>query len=248
MRCISMLPGLSASSAREVVAPYSTATPAHRSAMTTPWSVKNELKGLPSAVQCPGRKAGRTWRPGSRAAAGYREARRKGPLLPRNPEPTARLGGAGAGRLLGLARRRRRALAGLARDPRVGELQLRHRVAHLHALGAERGLDQRQQRAHALDRLTQLLGVALVLAARRQPGLAPAEADQRQDGLDEDVLDADLLELGLVGRAQLLFSGLALPPSHRSQHTSRGWCEQRRRRPRAARRRRRAPAAGAAPR
>src|SRR5438876_5077380 len=106
--------------------------------MTTPWSVKNELKGLPSAVQCPGRKAGRTRRPGSRAAAGYREARRKGPLLPRNPEPTARLGGAGAGRLLGFARRLRRGLAGLAglaRDPRVGELQLRHRVAHLRGLG-----------------------------------------------------------------------------------------------------------------
>src|SRR5213592_1126826 len=219
--------------------------------MTTPWSVKNELKGLPSAVQCPGRKAARTARPGSRAAAGYREGRRNGPLLPGNPEPTARLSGAGTGRLVGLARRLRRGLAGLgglARDPRIGELQLRHRVAHLRGLWPEHGLDQRQQRARALDRLAQLLGVALVLAARRQPGLAPSEADQRKDGLDEDVVDADPLELGLVGRAQLLFSGLALLPSHRSQHTSRGWCEQRRRRPRAARRRRRAPAAGAAPR
>src|SRR3954451_2092181 len=69
MRCISALPGRSASRAREVVAPYSTARPAQNSAMTTPWSVKNELKGMSFRRSLAGSHgSGRTRDPGQERA------------------------------------------------------------------------------------------------------------------------------------------------------------------------------------
>jgi hypothetical protein len=44
MRCISALPGESASNDRVVKTPYVKAAPAQTSATTTPWSVKKSLK------------------------------------------------------------------------------------------------------------------------------------------------------------------------------------------------------------
>ncbi len=41
MRCISSLPGDSASSCDVVTTPYSTAIAAHTTATTTPWSIRN---------------------------------------------------------------------------------------------------------------------------------------------------------------------------------------------------------------
>src|SRR3954468_23522702 len=45
MRCMTSLPGESASSWREVTTPYATAPIAQTSATSTPWSVRKELKG-----------------------------------------------------------------------------------------------------------------------------------------------------------------------------------------------------------
>ena len=70
-------------------------------------------------------------------------------------------------------------------------------------------LDQRQQRADGVDRQPDLADVALVLGARRQAGPPHPQVDQRDDLLEHDVLDPDLLDLGLVGGAQLLLRGLA---------------------------------------
>ncbi len=61
-----------------------------------------------------------------------------------------------------------------------------------------------------LDRQPDLLGIALVLGARRQPGAAHPEVDQRHDVLEQHVLDADPLDLRLVGGSQLLLG--RLPP------------------------------------
>src|SRR3954451_5866246 len=249
MRCISALPGLSASRAREVVAPYSTARPAQNSAMTTPWSVKNELKGevLPKVAS---RLA---WqpedaRPGSGAGAGYRALRRTA-LLPGNPEPAAALRGTASLGAPGL--RLRRFLArrrGLSRQPAVGQLELAEGVADLRRVGSEGRLRQRQEGTHALDRRANLLGIALVLGPRGEARPPAAEADQREDRLDQQVVDADLLELGLVRGPQLFLSGWALLLAHAREHTSRASRGRPPRRPRAATRRGRAPAAGAAPR
>ena len=96
------------------------------------------------------------------------------------------------------------------RPLRVGHLELAERVADLRGVRPEHLLDDRQQRPGALDRQPQLLGVGLVLGALRQAGAAPAEVDEGHERLDEHVLDADLLQLGLVGGAQLLLGGLAL--------------------------------------
>src|SRR3954469_13526735 len=122
--------------------------------MTTPWSVKNELKRLflpkvGSRVAWQPEDA----RPGSGAGAGYRALRRTC-LLTRDPEPAAALRGprsAGlfAGRFRGLLPRVRRRSG----DAAVGELELAERVADLGRVGSECRLRQRQQDAHALDGL-----------------------------------------------------------------------------------------------
>ena len=71
-------------------------------------------------------------------------------------------------------------------------------------------LEQRQQRPDRLDRQPHLVGVALALRARGQAGAAHAEVDQRHHVLEQHVLDADPLDLRLVGGAQLLLGGRAL--------------------------------------
>src|SRR4051794_13694840 len=120
-----------------------TAIPAHTSAITTPWSVRNELKGFPpKAVQAgrvgaadggqhpvreaphrSGTRGGPAFRVGllTRPAPGRRTA-----LLPRDPEPAAGLRGPAA---LGLLRFLGRRGAALPRPAGVGELQLGQGVA-----------------------------------------------------------------------------------------------------------------------
>ena len=78
------------------------------------------------------------------------------------------------------------------------------RVADLLDVGSEPRLDERQERARAFDREAHLLEVGLLAVRGRQPGATSAEVQQRDDGLDEDVVDANARELGLVGGAQLL--------------------------------------------
>src|SRR3712207_1518661 len=111
MRRLSALPGLRASSAREGVAPESTAGPAHTRATTTPWSVRKSLKGFASEDGQPGRAtmprkaatrvraARQDIRPGGGPGSAYR-------LLARNPEPSAGLRRAGPAGLLRLLGRR----------------------------------------------------------------------------------------------------------------------------------------------
>src|SRR4051812_44633746 len=112
--------------------------------------------------------------------------------LPGDPEPPAGLRRAGAARAA-LLRRRLRGLATgrrLAGELRVGHLQLRQGVPDRRGVRAELRLDEAEQRAGALDREAQLLGIALVLGPGRQAGAAAAEVDERDDGLHDDVLDA----------------------------------------------------------
>src|SRR5206468_12829773 len=76
---------------------------------------------------------------------------------------------------------------------------------------AQRLLDERQQRARALDRRAHLRQVALVLGPWRQAGPPAAKLEQRRDRLQHDVVGADALELLLVlrvGRLQLLLRRL----------------------------------------
>src|SRR5262245_36821315 len=138
--------------------------------------------------------------------ASYRLRRRKAVrLLAGDPEPARRLGRSGLVGLrliLGGGRRLRGLVALAARDPGVGELKLAQRLADLARVLAEQRLDDRQQGAHALDRLTDLLRVALVLGSRAQTGLSAAQVQKGNKRLDEEILDADLLQLGLVGRRE----------------------------------------------
>jgi hypothetical protein len=69
----------------------------------------------------------------------------------------------------------------------VGHLQLRQCLPDRAGVLSQLVLAQRQQRAHALDRHADLLQVPLVLGPRRQPRLAPADVEQRDDGLDDEV-------------------------------------------------------------
>src|SRR3954465_6243819 len=163
-----------------------------------------------------------------RAAHGTPAGVRRGTaaaLLPRNPEAPAalrgpRLAGLRAlllgrrGRRLGGRRGGRGALGArvrlaLAARLRVHHLQLRERLADRVGLRPELLLDQRQERAGALDRHAHLLEVALVLRAGDEPGAAAAQVHQRDDRLDDDVVDAQALDLRLVGGAHLLLGGLA---------------------------------------
>src|SRR5918997_2094411 len=152
-------------------------------------------------------------RPGAVAGgrAVYRGGRRER-LLPRNPEP--------AGGLRRLRSLRRVGCRGLpARALRVEHLQPRQRVPDRPELCAVTRLDDRQQRAGALDRLVDLLEVGLrrrlALRGRRagQPGLARAEVEEAHDRLQQHVVDRDLLHLGLEG-AQLLLAELGLLGAH----------------------------------
>ena len=123
------------------------------------------------------------------AATAYWPGTQRRPLRPARGRSRAGCRGGACG-----ARRRRAARAGAAPpELRVGQLQLGERVADLRGVGPEQRLDQRQQRPRAVDRQPHLLEVALVLGARRQAGLAAAEVQQRDDRLDEDVLDAQRL-------------------------------------------------------
>jgi hypothetical protein len=69
-------------------------------------------------------------------------------------------------------------------------------------------LDDGQQRAHCLDGEPDLSEIALVLGARRQAGAPHAEVDQRDDLVEQDLLDPDLLDLGLIGGPELFFGWL----------------------------------------
>src|SRR5207244_3210293 len=113
-----------------------------------------------------------------RGAGGSGAVRHKCPgLLPGNPDAPAGLRGAGTlrRRFAPAARAAGTALAALARQPGVAELQLRERVADLAGVRAQLGLDERKQRAGAVDGQPQLAEVALVLGAWGQAGLAGAQ-------------------------------------------------------------------------
>jgi hypothetical protein len=101
-----------------------------------------------------------------------------------------------------------------AAELHVGHLQLRERLANRPHVVAELPLDERQQRAHALDGQADLIEVPLALGGRplrsgRQPEPPAAEVHERDDGLDDHVVDSQALELGLVGGAELLLGRLS---------------------------------------
>ena len=94
---------------------------------------------------------------------------------------------------------------GRAPEPHERKLELRERLADRGGLLGRGLLDDRHQRADRLDRDPNLLQIALVVGAGSQSRTAHAEVDQRYHVLEQDLIDADLLELGLVGGPQLLF-------------------------------------------
>ena len=96
---------------------------------------------------------------------------------------------------------------------------------------------QRQQRPHALDRQLGLLEVALL----SQQAL-PAQVHERHDGLEEDVLDPDLLELLAAAPPRSVHDA----PTPSPASSSAAWRPPRPRTPPRSRPRRRAPRAGAA--
>src|SRR5688572_17129420 len=146
------LPGDRARSARLVTTPYPTATSAHTSATTTPWSDRKSDKGdLSESVQTNTKAAA-----GSRAAAravaeSIGRARGEARSLARDPEAAGALRRARTLVLGGLLAR-----GGLlpGRLPRrllgVDELEPRERVAHRSELLGVALLEQRNQRARAL--------------------------------------------------------------------------------------------------
>ena len=69
-------------------------------------------------------------------------------------------------------------------------------------------LEQRQECSDRVDRELHLLRVTLVLGSRREAGAAQPEVGQRHDVLEQHVVDADLLDLRLVRRPDLLFARL----------------------------------------
>src|SRR5215213_6174783 len=190
------LPGDRARSARLVTRPYPTAASAQMSATTTPWSARKSDKGtLSESVQTNTKAAARTRAAAeaarslssAQAATRHRAHAKPRPgLLARDPEPSGALGGPGTfGRLLGfLGRGRlgrpalRRRAAGLLR---VDHLEPRERVADRPELLGVARLEQRHERASALDRLADLLPVGRRALARRraQAGLAGGQVQQR---------------------------------------------------------------------
>src|SRR5438270_4232566 len=146
-------------------------------------------------------------------------------LLAGHPEAAAALGGTGRGLpgLVPLAGRRllaggrlfasgRRLLApgrgGGLRLLGVRHLQLGQSVAQRTDLVAPPPLEERQQRRHPVDRHLDLLQVALALGPGHQAGAPPAQVDQRDRGLQQDVVDRDLLQLGLQRGPHLLLARL----------------------------------------
>ena len=197
-----------------------TARPAQTSATTTPWSVRKSLKegsfvefwllrGAAGSVATRGRAAdGIAWRDapakrrGSLSARGAEERAGYCPGTQRRPDDwagPASLGPLGAAPAASPARVRPRRspapAAPAACDLRVGQLELGERLADLGGVRASSGSTSGSSARDALDRLADLLGVALVLGPGLEPGLAAAEVEQRDERLDEDVLDADPLEL-----------------------------------------------------
>src|SRR4051812_32962651 len=143
-------------------------------------------------------------------------------LLPGHPEAPGLLRGPRLARFLRwplLALLRRRLLAGARRgrrrsllELRVGDLELREGVAHRAELLGVALLDERQDRAGALDGLPHLLEVRLrpLLAGRRREArLAGGEVDQGDERLQQHVVDRDPLHLGL-DLAELLFGEVVL--------------------------------------
>src|SRR3954447_16424182 len=204
------LPGDSASSDCVVTTPYVTANSAQTTATSAPWSDrkldKRYLSGLRQKRN--GSPSGPPWSAGSLP--------RPLSLLTRYPEAPGALRRAGAAALgigRGLLLRGRRGRRGSAtRQLHVGHLQARERVLDRRELLAVAGLQQRQQGARALDRLARLPQVALrrLLAGRRgQPRLAGAQVDQGDQRLQQHVVDAELVHLGL-DRPQLLLAQLSV--------------------------------------
>src|SRR3954469_13238457 len=212
------LPGDRASSDRVVTTPYTTAAAAHTTATRAPWSARksdNEtsLESGSSGAHAVGAPCTHSEKAAAAAVGGRRRKLREcseragsnalARLLSGHPEApgalrrpgVARLG---SGRLLrrpgpGLLRRR------LAPPLGVDHLQARERVAHRAELVAVARLEHGQQRPRALDGQADLLEVALGLIARRgaHSGLAAAQVEQADHGLEKDVVDGDLLHLRL---------------------------------------------------
>src|SRR4051812_42794148 len=122
--------------------------------MTTPWSVRKLDKGNLSGSGQSERRRPDLAVAGGRAV--YRE-RRRGRLLPRNPEPARALCRAGAAGLRRGLLRGRRAGGAL----RVEHLQARERVADGAELLIVALLHERQERAGAVDGLAHLVEVGL---------------------------------------------------------------------------------------
>src|SRR5829696_6332464 len=222
------LPGERARSARLVTRPYPTAASAHISATTTPWSDRKSDKEDLSETFRPTRKrrpktgrrqsgravyrALRPRRPGITPNSTRREPvmsaqREAAPRsLPRNPEAAGALRRAGPFRLLrllaGRGRFRRRLTAG---PLGVDHLESRQRVPDRTELLGVALLQQREQRAGAVDRLAHLLpvGRGSLVGRRAEARLAGGEVEQRHRRLDQHVVDGDALHLGLE-LAQLL--------------------------------------------
>src|SRR5579875_567268 len=180
----------------------------------TPWSAeigagrcprrRSALAGNPEATAAL-RRAGLSLA-GARLLAGpRRNGSRAGRLAA--ALPCTRPGGARAGRSARAGARRRGLLTA---DPHVRELQLGERLADRGGLLRTGGLlDERQQRPHPLDRKPHLRRVALVLGPRLEAGAPHPHVDEGDELLEQDLVDADLLELRLVGGAELLLGGLA---------------------------------------
>src|SRR4051794_10463970 len=186
---------------------------------------KQSAERVSERQEAPGRRRApaqerRSWYCAQRTepSPAFGERRWRG-LLPGYPEAPAALRGARLARLRGLRLGRRGRLLGgrgwlgpalrgaagglRAAGLRVHHLQLRERLADGPGLGAELLLDERQQRADALDRQAHLAEVALVLGAGDEAGAAAAEVHERDQRLHDHVLDPQLLDLLLVGGAQL---------------------------------------------
>src|SRR5262249_25949524 len=89
---------------------------------------------------------------------------------------------------------------------RVGELHVRDPLLEVAGEIGRNGVRQRRdERPQGVDRQLRLLQVAALL-----PQVPVPERRDREDGLDEDVRDLQLLELGLQLPEQLLLGGLLL--------------------------------------
>ena len=157
-----------------------------------------------------------------KAAAVYRSVPIRGRSAVRagrHPE-TAATGAFRAGRRLrafraGLGRAAlRRFHAPAARKLGIGHLELRKGVPDRpHLLGVLL-LDQRQQRAHALDREPRLIEVTHVLAARGEPEPLATQVHEADHRWEQHVAHRDAPQLLLELRAQLLLARLRVLVAH----------------------------------